>query len=150
MNLCPRENVMDRSPSGTSNVGRAFGARVHELYCTWTGALRDAAGDAAPCAKLEKHGQSMAWSKHACNMVCECRCAQGAGLALQRSCTVMQVTERRLFSMQLVFTCALMCAQEHGRGTFGRIPLPPDSGGPDAESKSSVKRKTKIQDSAIF
>ena len=49
---------MDRSPSGTSFVGRTFGsyigARVHELYCTCTEAVRDSAGDAAPCAKLEK------------------------------------------------------------------------------------------------
>ena len=69
------------------------------------------------------HGQSMhaTWCVNAGAL-------QGAGLGLQRSCTVMQVRERRLFSMQLVFTCALMCAQEHGRGTFGRIPLPPDSG----------------------
>ena len=109
---------MDRSPSGTSFVGRAFGsyigARVHELYCTCTEAVRDSAGDAAPCAKLEKRVNAGA--------------LQSAGLGLQRSCTVMQVRERRLFSMQLVFTCALMCAQEHGRDTFGRIPLPPDSG----------------------
>ena len=69
------------------------------------------------------HGQSMhaTWCVNAGAL-------QGAGLGLQRSCTVMQVRERRLFSMQLVFTCALMCAQEHGRDTFGRIPLPPDSG----------------------
>ena len=83
---------MDRSPSGTSFVGRAFGsyigARVHELYCTCTEAVRDSAGDAAPCAKLEKRVNAGA--------------LQSAGLGLQRSCTVMQLRERRLFSMQLV------------------------------------------------
>ena len=43
------------------------------------------------------HGQSMhaTWCVNAGAL-------QGAGLCLQRSCTVMQLRERRLFSMQLV------------------------------------------------
>ena len=75
---------MDRSPSGTSFVGRAFGsyigARVHELYCTCTEAVRDSAGDAAPCAKLEKRVNAGA--------------LQSAGLGLQRSCSWSYVCAR--------------------------------------------------------